>query len=153
MKESIINSYDDLINNIKGASVDRLRKLSRESNIINILNQYRSNHIEYDGYTNYLLLGYLTHLDTNDEAPICPICKKKKCLIDSQFQGWNTKKIKYNPYCIDCRDQWVADKISFIAINKTDEEKKNYILSSWNSLATQERFIFNKLIDQIDAID
>jgi DNA ligase-1 len=29
---------------------------------------------------------------------------------------------------------------------KTDEEKKDYILNSWNSLATQERFIFNKLI-------
>lgn len=29
---------------------------------------------------------------------------------------------------------------------KTDEEKKEYILNAWNSLNTQERFIFNKLI-------
>jgi len=40
--------------------------------------------------------------------------------------------------------QWITELAALQG--KTDEEKKNYILSSWNSLATQERFIFNKLI-------
>ena len=40
--------------------------------------------------------------------------------------------------------QWIAE---LAALNgKTDEEKKAYILTSWDSLATHERFIFNKLI-------
>lgn len=30
--------------------------------------------------------------------------------------------------------------------SKSDEDKKNYILKTWNSLEAQERFIFNKLI-------
>lgn len=40
--------------------------------------------------------------------------------------------------------QWISELA--ILQGKTDEEKKDYILTSWNSLATQERFIFNKLI-------
>jgi len=40
--------------------------------------------------------------------------------------------------------QWIGELAALTG--KTDEEKKEYILSSWDSLATQERFIFNKLI-------
>lgn len=40
--------------------------------------------------------------------------------------------------------QWIAELAQLNG--KTDEEKKNYILTSWDSLATNERFIFNKLI-------
>jgi len=40
--------------------------------------------------------------------------------------------------------QWITELAALQG--KTDEEKKEYILTSWNSLATQERFIFNKLI-------
>jgi DNA ligase-1 len=40
--------------------------------------------------------------------------------------------------------QWISELASLHG--KTDEEKKNYILTAWNSLGTQERFIFNKLI-------
>lgn len=40
--------------------------------------------------------------------------------------------------------QWITELAKLQG--KTDEEKKEYILTSWNNLATQERFIFNKLI-------
>ncbi|RZK66988.1 MAG: cisplatin damage response ATP-dependent DNA ligase, partial [Pedobacter sp.] len=40
--------------------------------------------------------------------------------------------------------QWISELAQLHG--KTDEEKKEYILNSWDSLATQERFIFNKLI-------
>lgn len=40
--------------------------------------------------------------------------------------------------------QWIAELAALQG--KTDEDKKEYIVNSWNSLATQERFIFNKLI-------
>lgn len=40
--------------------------------------------------------------------------------------------------------QWIAELAQLQG--KTDEEKKAYILEAWNSLNTQERFIFNKLI-------
>ncbi len=40
--------------------------------------------------------------------------------------------------------QWIGELAQLHG--KTDEEKKDYILTSWDSLATQERFIFNKLI-------
>lgn len=40
--------------------------------------------------------------------------------------------------------QWIAELAQLQG--KTDEEKKAYILEAWNSLHTQERFIFNKLI-------
>ncbi|WP_410221291.1 ATP-dependent DNA ligase [Pedobacter sp.] len=40
--------------------------------------------------------------------------------------------------------QWITELVTLQ--NKTDEEKKHYVLASWNSLTTQERFIFNKLI-------
>ncbi|MGV3545613.1 MAG: ATP-dependent DNA ligase, partial [Pedobacter sp.] len=40
--------------------------------------------------------------------------------------------------------QWIAELAELNG--KSDDEKKAYILRSWNSLATQERFIFNKLI-------
>ena len=40
--------------------------------------------------------------------------------------------------------QWIAELAQLQG--KTDEEKKAYILDAWNSLNTQERFIFNKLI-------
>lgn len=40
--------------------------------------------------------------------------------------------------------QWITELAALQG--KTDEEKRDYILTSWNSLATQERFIFNKLI-------
>ncbi|MDQ8006486.1 MAG: ATP-dependent DNA ligase [Pedobacter sp.] len=40
--------------------------------------------------------------------------------------------------------QWIAELAELNV--KSDEEKKAYILQSWNSLATRERFIFNKLI-------
>jgi len=40
--------------------------------------------------------------------------------------------------------QWVKELAQLQG--KTDEEKKIYVLSAWNSLTTQERFIFNKLI-------
>lgn len=40
--------------------------------------------------------------------------------------------------------QWMSELAALAG--KTDEEKKQYILLSWDSLATQERFIFNKLI-------
>ncbi|MDQ7947898.1 MAG: ATP-dependent DNA ligase [Pedobacter sp.] len=39
---------------------------------------------------------------------------------------------------------WITELASLHG--KTDEEKKNYILDAWNSLNSQERFIFNKLI-------
>jgi len=40
--------------------------------------------------------------------------------------------------------EWIND---LAALNgKTDEEKKEFILQAWDSLDTQERFIFNKLI-------
>lgn len=40
--------------------------------------------------------------------------------------------------------QWIAELADLQG--KTDEEKKAYILNSWDSLNTQECFIFNKLI-------
>ncbi|MCJ0743593.1 ATP-dependent DNA ligase [Pedobacter montanisoli] len=40
--------------------------------------------------------------------------------------------------------QWITELTTLQS--KTDEEKKRYVLDSWNSLTTQERFIFNKLI-------
>ena len=40
--------------------------------------------------------------------------------------------------------QWISELAQLHG--KTDEEKKEYILNSWDSLATPERFIFNKLI-------
>lgn len=40
--------------------------------------------------------------------------------------------------------QWIAELAELQA--KTDDEKKNYVLTAWNSLTTAERFIFNKLI-------
>lgn len=40
--------------------------------------------------------------------------------------------------------QWITELASLHG--KTDDEKKNYILNAWDSLETQERFIFNKLI-------
>lgn len=40
--------------------------------------------------------------------------------------------------------QWITELAQLNG--KTDEEKKDYILTSWDSLATHERFIFNKLI-------
>lgn len=39
---------------------------------------------------------------------------------------------------------WIAELTGLNG--KTDEEKKLYILNAWDSLQTQERFIFNKLI-------
>ena len=40
--------------------------------------------------------------------------------------------------------EWIAD---LAALNgKSDEDKKAFIVGAWNSLDTQERFIFNKLI-------
>lgn len=40
--------------------------------------------------------------------------------------------------------EWISDLSALHG--KDDEYKKNFILNSWNSLETQERFIFNKLI-------
>lgn len=40
--------------------------------------------------------------------------------------------------------EWIQDLA--LLKDKTDEEKKWFILDAWNSLETQERFIFNKLI-------
>lgn len=40
--------------------------------------------------------------------------------------------------------QWISELASLGKQN--DEQKKVYILSAWNGLSTQERFIFNKLI-------
>lgn len=40
--------------------------------------------------------------------------------------------------------QWINELAQLE--KKTDEEKKDYILNTWNGLGTQERFIFNKLI-------
>jgi DNA ligase-1 len=40
--------------------------------------------------------------------------------------------------------QWITELAQLHG--ETDESKKSYILNAWNSLNTQERFIFNKLI-------
>jgi DNA ligase-1 len=40
--------------------------------------------------------------------------------------------------------QWIGELAQLQG--KTDEEKKDYIIDAWNSLGSQERFIFNKLI-------
>lgn len=40
--------------------------------------------------------------------------------------------------------QWIKD-LQDLA-NKSDEEKKEFVLNAWNKLTTHERFIFNKLI-------
>ncbi|WP_199119326.1 ATP-dependent DNA ligase [Pedobacter sp. ASV28] len=40
--------------------------------------------------------------------------------------------------------QWMSELT--LLNHKTDDEKKDYILTAWNSLTIQERFIFNKLI-------
>ena len=40
--------------------------------------------------------------------------------------------------------EWIVDLASLHG--KSDEDKKTFIVDSWNSLDTQERFIFNKLI-------
>ena len=40
--------------------------------------------------------------------------------------------------------EWINDLAALSS--KTEDEKKSFILNAWNSLETQERFIFNKLI-------
>lgn len=40
--------------------------------------------------------------------------------------------------------EWINDLAALTG--KSDDEKKEFILKAWNSLETQERFIFNKLI-------
>lgn len=40
--------------------------------------------------------------------------------------------------------QWISELA--LLNGKADEDKKTYITTAWNSLTTQERFIFNKLI-------
>jgi DNA ligase-1 len=40
--------------------------------------------------------------------------------------------------------EWMDEIISLK--NKSDDEKKSYVLNAWNGLATTERFIFNKLL-------
>lgn len=40
--------------------------------------------------------------------------------------------------------QWIKELAELQG--KTDEDKKTYVLTAWDSLTTQERFIFNKLI-------
>jgi DNA ligase-1 len=40
--------------------------------------------------------------------------------------------------------EWINDLAALYS--KTEDEKKTFILNAWNSLETQERFIFNKLI-------
>jgi DNA ligase-1 len=40
--------------------------------------------------------------------------------------------------------EWINDLAALHG--KTEDEKKSFILNAWNSLETQERFIFNKLI-------
>jgi DNA ligase-1 len=40
--------------------------------------------------------------------------------------------------------EWINDLAALHS--KTEDEKKSFILNAWNSLETQERFIFNKLI-------
>jgi DNA ligase-1 len=40
--------------------------------------------------------------------------------------------------------EWINDLASLHS--KSEDEKKVFILNAWNSLDTQERFVFNKLI-------
>ncbi|WP_461790843.1 ATP-dependent DNA ligase [Pedobacter sp.] len=40
--------------------------------------------------------------------------------------------------------QWISELANLQ--NQTEEQKKSYIITAWDSLTTQERFIFNKLI-------
>lgn len=155
--ENNITCYNDIMT-MPRIGNRRIRELMVEQNVIDAINQFKSEHPDFEGYTTYYMFGVLNNCRSIEAVlstvPLCPTCGKKRCLVDWKYTKWS-EPIQFNQFCNDpdCKSKVVSKKLSDSYQTKTDEQKaiqQEHRLRNWRNRTDEEKKAFSEKMSRIE---
>lgn len=116
-------TYNDIMN-LPPIGCRVARRLCKDESVMKVLSQFRNDYPEFVDYpdsSTFAILNIYRSIDKILESvPICPVCKKRRCVIDSTYEKWESGNVVYKYYCSnrECR------KIQRVAKTKATNMQK-----------------------------